>query len=150
MISRFYQGLIDIGTFFQDWLLLAIRGYWGFSFFLSGLGKLLEIDPIISYFASLGIPFPEINAYVASWIEFLGGFCLLIGFAARLVSIPLALNMIVALLTAHLDAVKTIFSDPQNFIVQLPFNYLLAVLIVFAFGPGKISIDYLIEKWRSR
>jgi putative oxidoreductase len=142
----FYQALIYIGEGFQSILLLAMRLFWGYWFFQSGLGKLKNISSVVEFFNSLGIPFPEINAYIAGSIECIGGLLLLIGFASRLVSIPLAVVMIVALLTAHVGAVKTIFSDPQSFIGQSPFNYLLTALIVFAFGPGKISVDYLIEK----
>lgn len=145
--QNFYQGLISFGTFIQSILLLAMRVYWGGSFVITGWGKLHNISDVSNYFSSLGIPFPTLNAYMAGSTEFICGFCLLIGLASRLVSIPLICVMIVALLTEHRAALLNAFNDPQNFISQLPFNYLLTALIVLAFGPGKISIDYLIQKF---
>lgn len=143
---NFYNALISCGTFFQSILLLAMRLFWGGSFMISGWGKLHHISSVSDYFSSLGIPFPTINAYLSGGTELICGFCLLIGLASRLTTLPLIIVMIVALLTEHHAATINAWQDPQNFINQLPFNYLLTALIVFAFGPGKISADFLIQK----
>jgi putative oxidoreductase len=55
-------------------------------------------------------------------------------------------TMVVAYLTAHLDSVKTIWSDSDTFVTQAPFLFLLASLIIFIFGPGRVSIDHLLKK----
>ncbi|NGX42390.1 MAG: putative oxidoreductase CatD [Chlamydiae bacterium] len=145
-IRRFYCGIVDTGNFLQTFLLFAIRLYWGWSFYQAGWGKVNNIKPVIEYFGSLGIPYPEFLAPFVGWVECIGGLCLLFGFASRLVSIPLAINMIVALFTAHLTATLGMYNNPQRFINQLPFNYLLTSLIVFCFGPGLISVDYILGK----
>ena len=67
-------------------------------------------------------------------------------FLSRLVSIPLLIDMCVAYLTAHIDALKNLLIDPDQFISATPFNFLLVTLIVLAFGPGKFSIDYAIAR----
>ena len=36
--------LTNIGGWLQPVLLLAIRGWWGWSFFLTGKGKLMNLD----------------------------------------------------------------------------------------------------------
>jgi putative oxidoreductase len=54
--------------------------------------------------------------------------------------------MAVAYLTADLEAVTGLFSDPDKFVKADPFPYLVTALIVLVFGPGKFSIDALI-KW---
>ena len=122
----------------------------GYRFFLSGWGKLHNIDHVVEFFQELGIPFPEANAYLAAGVECIGGLLLLVGLGTRLVSIPLAFTMVVALLTAHWDVVAHIFQDPDTFILQAPFSYLLICLIMFAFGPGAISVDALLEKFFHR
>jgi putative oxidoreductase len=66
--------------------------------------------------------------------------------ASRLLCIPLICTLTGAYLTAHREALLTIFSNPDQFISQAPFNFLLTSLIVFCFGPGKFSLDNLIEK----
>jgi putative oxidoreductase len=63
------------------------------------------------------------------------------------VSLPLAFTMVVAYYTTELDAVKNIFDKPEDFINGAPFLFLLAALIVLAFGPGALSLDRVIEKF---
>ncbi len=145
-LQTFYNGLIALGESLQSVLLLAIRLFWGYGFFQSGLGKFNNIQKTSAFFESLGIPLANLNVYIASSIELVGGLLLMIGLATRLVSIPLIIVMVVAYLTAHLDSVKNIFLNPNTFVKQSPFNYLLACLTLFVFGPGKISLDYVIEK----
>lgn len=139
-----YEKIIDLGGFLQPILLLAMRLFWGYSFFQAGLGKINNMAPVIDFFGSLGIPFPAIMAPVAAWVEAVGGICLLVGFASRFVSIPLIVTMVVALFTAHSEATFGAFENAQRFVNQTPFNYLLTSLVVLCFGPGKISIDALI------
>ena len=146
-MKTFYRRLIGTGNSLQHFLILAMRLYWGYAFFQAGLGKLNNILPVSNFFASLGIPFPTFNAYLVGCTEMIGGLCLLFGFASRLAAVPLAIVMITALLTEHADAVRTIFQNPQKFINQLPFNFLLATLVIFCFGPGGISIDYLLKRY---
>ena len=147
LFKNFYVMLICVGNSLQSFLLLAMRMYWGGSLASTGFGKLLDISPISEYFSSLGIPFPTINAYLVGSIEGVCGCCLFIGLASRLASIPIICVLMGAYLTEHRQALLHAWSDPQNFIFQLPFNYLLTALIVFAFGPGKLSIDFLIQKF---
>lgn len=146
-LKTFCVFLIQVGTFLQSFVLLAMRLFWGWQFFTSGRDKLLNISPIIDYFGTLGIPLPTINAYTAASIECVGGLCLLIGLASRLVSIPLMIVMFVALLTAHHEAFVNAFENPQAFVQQGPFNFFLTALIVFAFGPGIFSLDALIKRF---
>jgi putative oxidoreductase len=145
-LQTFYNGLIAMGESVQSVLLLAIRLFWGYGFFQSGLGKFNKIQGTTAFFESLGIPFANLNVYAAASTELVGGLLLIIGLATRLISIPLIVVMAVAYLTAHFDSVKNIFSDPNTFVKDSPFSYLFACLILFAFGPGKISFDYIIEK----
>jgi putative oxidoreductase len=141
-----YFLLIKVGNGLQPLVLLAMRFFWGWFFFSGGRDKLSNIAPIADYFHSLGIPLPELNAYIAGSIECVGGFCLMIGLAARLVSLPLMVVMIVALATAHHEAFANIFTDPLNFTQQTPFNFLFVALLIFIFGPGALSCDALLKR----
>jgi putative oxidoreductase len=130
---------------FQSVFLLIIRLYWGWQFCSTGFGKLTHIGKIISFFSSLGIPFPELNAYLAGTTECVGGFLLLLGLGSRVVAIPLIFTMIVAFGTAERDAVQSIFIDPDKFTSADPFLFLLTAVIVLLFGPGKISVDAFLK-----
>lgn len=141
-----YRLLIRMGEFFQSPLLLLMRLYWGFNFAQAGWGKLLNIESTATYFGQLGIPLPQLNAYFAGGIEFLGGVLLLVGLASRLAAIPLIFVMGVAYVAADRDLLLNIFQNFGDFVSANQFNYLLCSLVILIFGPGKISLDYFFEK----
>jgi putative oxidoreductase len=124
----------------------VIRLYWGWSFFLTGKGKLLNLDKTTAFFTELNLPLPKLNAIMAGSTECLGGLLLLLGLGSRFVSVPLMFTMVVAYATADQEALAKIFSDTDKFTEAAPFLFLLASVIVFAFGPGKISVDALLGK----
>ena len=146
VLQRGYRLLIAAAGCLQSPLLLAIRLYWGWHFFLTGRGKLMNAAKVTEFFQSLHIPFPAFNVYLAGGTECLGGLLLLIGLGSRLISLPLIFTMVIAYLTAEIDTVKHIFSDPDKFISADPFLFMLAAFMVLAFGPGKFSVDWLLEK----
>jgi putative oxidoreductase len=133
-------------TILQSLLLLVIRLYWGWQFFQTGKGKLTRLAKVTEFFQSLGIPFPHFQAILAGTTECVGGILLLLGFASRVVSIPMMFLLAVAYLTADIDSAKAIFSDPDKFVTADEFLFLFAVVLVFIFGPGKISIDWMIRR----
>lgn len=126
----------------QSPLLFVIRVYWGWSFAQTGWGKLMHLDRTAEFFASLHLPAPKLNAIAAGATECLGGALLAVGLLARPASVPLAATMLVAYGTAHREELGAIFSAPDTFIGAEPFLFLLASLLVLAFGPGKWSLDH--------
>ena len=136
-----YALLAKIATVLQCPLLFALRLYCGWQFVQTGFGKLTHLSNTAEFFASLNIPLPGLNAAMAGATECVGGALLLIGLISRLAALPLIVTMIVAYLTAEIDTVKAIFSDPDKFIAATPFLFLLTSLLVLAFGPGCISVD---------
>jgi putative oxidoreductase len=146
LFQRFYQGLIKVASLLQSPLLLAVRLYWGWQFFQTGKGKLMNPEKVTEFFQSLHIPLPTFNAYLAGSTECIGGLLLLIGLGSRLVSLPLIFLLSIAYVTAESDALKHIFNDPDKFTSATPFLFLMACLMVLVFGPGKFSIDWLLSK----
>lgn len=130
----------------QPVLLLGVRLYWGWQFFLTGQGKLMNIDRTADFFVGLGIPLPLLNAYAAGTVECVGGLLLAAGVLSRLTAIPLITTMLVAYGTAHRDVVETLFSNPDGFVTAAPFLFLLASVIVLVFGPGPLSVDGLLAR----
>ena len=106
----------------------------------------MDLEKPTEFFQSLGIPFPHAQAILAGATECFGGLLLLAGICSRLVSIPLMILLSVAYLTADLDKVKMIFSDSDKFLTADEFLFLFAVVLVFVFGPGKFSTDWLIKR----
>ncbi|SFD00769.1 DoxX family protein [Pseudoalteromonas denitrificans] len=65
-------------------------------------------DPnVVAWFGNtqwgLGLPFPDLLAFLAGWTEFLGGWFLLIGLFTRITVIPLMFTMLIAATTVHWD-----------------------------------------------
>jgi putative oxidoreductase len=141
-----YGWLVAAAAALQSPFLLVVRLYWGWQFFMTGKGKLGNLERVTGFFQNLGIPFPHQQAILVGCVECGGGLLLLAGLASRLVSIPLASTLIVAYLTADLDRVKVIFSDPDKFLGADEFLFLFAVVTVLVFGPGKFSLDHLLRK----
>ena len=130
----------------QSPLLLALRLYWGWSFAQTGWGKLTHLEKTTAFFESLNLPLPKLNAIAAGSTECLGGMLLALGLFARPAAVPLIFCMIVAYVTADSEALHAIFSEPDKFLEAAPFLFLLAAVIVLAFGPGKFSLDALLGR----
>lgn len=150
LIEKLYRWLIVCAQLLRSPILLIIRLFWGWQFFLTGKGKLLDLAKPTEYFASLGIPFPHAQAILAGCTECFGGLLLILGLATRLISVPLIILLIVAYCTADIDRLRAIFSDPDKFTTADEFLFFFAVVILFAFGPGAFSLDALIGKFFKR
>jgi putative oxidoreductase len=146
LFGKFYHLLTATGLLLQSPLLLAVRLYWGWQFFLTGRGKLTHLERTAAFFHTLHIPFPAFSACLAGATECFGGLLLLVGLGSRLISIPLMFVLVVAYLTTDLEVVKNTFHDPDKFVTATPFLFLLAVCLVFVFGPGMFSLDWLIAR----
>ena len=81
---------------------LVLRVVVGVTFVLHGLDKLGDLSSAEQLFASLGIPAPGLMAPFVAVTETVGGVLLIAGLATPLVGAALAIDMLVALLTAHL------------------------------------------------
>jgi putative oxidoreductase len=145
-LLRIYRNAVSAVSLLQSPMLLAVRLYWGFQFAQGGWGKLHNLPRIVSYFASLNIPFPGFNAPFVSTLELVGGILLMLGLFSRPIALLLAINMLVAYWTGDREALMSIFSDPGKFYVADPYTFLFASLMVLIFGAGLFAVDTLIAK----
>ena len=145
-LAHVYCLWVNVISCLQSPLLLAMRLYWGWQFFQTGKGKLMNLDRTTGFFEGLHIPLPHLNAIMAGSTECFGGLLLLLGLGSRVFTIPLIFTMCIAYATAETDALHAIFSDPDKFVSAAPFEFMLTAVIVLVFGPGKFSLDWLIVK----
>jgi putative oxidoreductase len=150
ILGNIYGLWVKTVSLLQSPLLLAMRLYWGWQFFVTGKGKLTNLDVPTKYFESLQIPHPHLNAILAGCTECFGGLCLLLGLGSRVLTIPLIFTMCVAYATAERESLNAIFSDPDKFVSAAPFEFMLCAIIVLVFGPGVFSLDWLIGKTFSK
>src|SRR5271170_5178493 len=147
LAEKYYRLLIRVSSSLESPLLLAVRLYWGWQFMQTGWGKLNDIGKVASFFTTLGIPAPLLNAYFVSALELGGGLLLILGLGSRLIALPLAIDMIVAYITVDREALFSVVSNPDKFTGAAPYTFLIASLIVLLFGPGRISADSFLA-WR--
>jgi len=145
-LKKGYWGLVQGENFVGNFLLLAVRIYWGGLFVVTGFGKWMNIHGVADYFNSLHLPFSFAAASVVATIELLGGVSLFIGFCSRIFSLLLTIILATAYATAHKEALFHIFTNPSSFIMQEPFLFLYGSLVVLCFGPGLFSSDYWFER----
>lgn len=146
ILNTLEASFTKLGGWLQSPLLLILRLYWGWGFARTGWGKLTHLDRTAGFFTSLDIPAPKLNAILAGGTECLGGVLLLLGLGSRLVTVPLGFVMMIAYLTADREAVQAVFSDPDRFTEAAPFLFLLTTVLIFAFGPGRLSLDAWLKR----
>jgi putative oxidoreductase len=146
-IKKGHDLLVKLLDYLRDAILLIIRLYWGYQFYVTGRGKLLNLAGVTEFFTSLGIPAPGFHAILVASLECFGGWLLILGLGSRLISIPLAVSMVVAFLTAHNEALKELFTSPDKVFAEAPFLFLYASVIIMTCGPGRLSLDTLIS-WK--
>lgn len=149
-IDRAYALFLKAMNSLQSPFLLLIRVYWGWLLLESGIGKIRNMDKVVSFFTDLGIPAPSFNAHFNAGLETVGGILLILGLGSRIISVPLLINMVVAYITADREAWTSFFSDSNKFFAADPFPFLLVSLLILIFGPGYFSVDTIIKWYRTR
>jgi putative oxidoreductase len=118
----------------------------GVIFIGTGWGKLHTLPDVTNYFAELKIPMPHFNAVLAASTEFFGGILILVGLGSRLVALPLAFTMVVAIATAkraELEGLTSLVGFEE-------WNYLVMFLVIALRGPGALSLDALLARLFAR
>lgn len=117
-------------------LILLVRVAFGILFFTHGLDKMMN-------FSELSDNFPAVAGFggytvlmVTIFCEFCCSLFLITGFLVRIMTLPMIIAMGVAFFDIH-DAMI-----PEG---ELALIYLIVFIILFIFGPGIYSIDYIID-----
>jgi putative oxidoreductase len=128
---------------------LATRIVVGWAFYLTGSGKWAHFDNMVTFLTELGIPFPQANAALIATLELVGGICLILGLLTRLFSAALASTMVVALLAADKERFVESWSTASEISPTdiSSFVFLLFFLWLALYGPGVVSLDYLLARW---
>ncbi len=140
MLKNIYPLTKNILSQGQSLSLLLARLAVAYGFYNPAMQKWSDIKSIADWFGSMGIPFPTLNAYMAATTELIGVILLTLGLFTRLISIPLMVIMVVAIVTVHLTHG---FSAGDNGF-EIPLYYMLFLSIFASYGAGKISLDHLL------
>ena len=149
--NQLHNATFKIISYLQSPFLLLVRVYWGWQISQNGWAKLHNLARVTDYFASLGLPAPHATATFVSSTELVVGILLTLGLLSRIAALALAVDMVMAYVTADQAALHSIFSDPGKFYTADPYTFLFAALLILIFGPGMLSLDTLFDRfvWKS-
>jgi len=137
-VRRITTALRRIEPHGQAAILLALRLIYGWFFVQTGWGKMANFERTIGFFHSLGLPVPSFMAALVASTELMGGILLVLGAWTRFAATPLTVVLLVAFATAHADEA---FTSLSAFTEQTPYPFLVATLVILAFGAGRLSLD---------
>lgn len=140
MLKNIYPRSKNLLSNGQSLSLLFARLTIAYGFYEPAMKKWADIDSVASWFGSMGIPFPTLNAYMAASTEILGVVLLTLGLFTRIISVPLMIIMLVAIATVHFSHG---FSAGDNGF-EIPLYYMLFLALFASLGAGKLSLDYLL------
>jgi putative oxidoreductase len=146
MTQRFI-GVVGWGLQLLDrlrWLPpLLMRIFVGYFFFETGFAKTQNIATFAQRFAGWNIPYPYFNAVLSAYTETIGGALIIAGLLTRIVSIPMMINMVVAIATVKIKQIASV----DDFVeADEPLYFLVFFWLMFS-GPGRVSLDYFFDRW---
>ncbi len=121
----------------RDAAALIGRALLALLFILAGISKVTDPAGTIAYIGSAGLPLPQAAYAGTVAVEVLGGLALLAGFKARWAALALALFSFATAIFFHNDF--SVQTEMTAFLKNLAIGG--GMLMVYAFGPGKYSLD---------
>ena len=117
-------------------LILLLRIVFGVLFFTHGLDKMMNFTELVNVYPSVFGFGSYMTLMVTIFCEFCCSLFLIAGLIVRIMTVP----MIVAMAVAFFDIHDALFPEGE-----LSLIYLIVFLILFITGPGRFSVDYLID-----
>lgn len=121
-MTHLYQKIVERLQLADGIPLLLLRLYLAPVMIQAGWNKASSFDSIVDWFGNedygLGLPMPLVMAFLATASELVGGVLLLFGALTRLVSIPLMITMVVAMVSVHAKNGWLAIADASSWLVD--------------------------------
>ena len=130
---------------------LLIRILAGWVFLSEGIQKFLFPDSLgVGRFVKIGIPWPNVMAPFVGVVEIVCGTLLLIGFLTRLATVPLLIDIAVALYSTKIVAFAKFGFWGTLHEARTDVSMLLALIFLVLVGGGSLSLDAVLLYRRAR
>ncbi len=121
---------------------VLIRVIVGYVFLVEGIQKYLFPDTLgIGRFIKIGIPMPHVMIHVSAGAEIIGGTLLIVGLFTRLATIPLIINISVAIISTKVMMFVQKGFWPAVHESRLDFTMLVSLIFILIVGAGCLSLD---------
>jgi len=121
---------------------ILVRFITGYVFFVEGIQKFLFPDTLgVGRFIKIGIPFPHFMVNLSGGAEIICGALLMVGLFTRLSTIPLIINITVAIISTKVPMFMNKGFWPAVHESRLDFTMLLCLIFLLMVGAGEISAD---------
>ena len=120
-----------------SFLILAVRVFFGVLFFLHGVDKMMNFNQLSLNYPSIFGLGSYMTLMLAVFCEFCCSLFLIAGLLERIILIPMIVSMAVAYFDVH-DAIL-----PEG---ELALIYMVVFFILFMVGPGRFSLDYMLDR----
>jgi uncharacterized membrane protein YphA (DoxX/SURF4 family) len=118
-------------------------------FLLEGMQKFLFADQLgVGRFIRIGIPLPHVMAPFVGVVEIVCGSVLLLGLVTRFASLPLIIDMLVAITTTKIPILAASGFWTMAHEARVDWAMLMACLFLLCAGPGDLSLDASIRRKR--
>lgn len=135
-------------TWTGDIAVFALRLAAGVVLAYHGWLKLGNVSGFAGFVDSLGVPAPDLTAYVVTYLEFLGGIALIIGLATRYVAALFMVEMVFTIALVKLDV--GLIASEGGVGAELDLLILAIALSLVFTGAGKWSLDSLLAGRRTQ
>ena len=121
---------------------ILIRLMMGWVFMSEGIQKFLFPDVLgVGRFTRIGIPAPQFFAPFVGLVEIVCGTLLIVGLLTRLASIPLLINILVAIATTKIPMLSKAGFWGMMHEARTDFCMLLGLIFLLIVGSGTLSFD---------
>jgi putative oxidoreductase len=126
----------------SDAVMLVARILLALMFVSAGFSKIGGFEGTAGYIASKGLPLPQIGAAIAIVVELAGGIMLIVGWKARWAALAIAVFTAAATVIFHnYWAMTGADAFTQRLMFWKNVSVIGGLLAVYAFGPGRWSLD---------
>ncbi len=126
---------------------LLVRMVVGGVFLAEGIQKFLFADALgVGRFMKIGIPAPEIMAPFVGVVEIVCGALLLAGLWTRLATIPLTIDILVAIATTKIPILVERGFWAMVHEARTDYSMLLGLIVLSLIGAGRWSVDAVLQR----